>query len=140
MGQLLGGARKEKKKKAGKLAALEGNPFKKGICLRVYTTTPKKPNSANRKVCKVQLTNGYKVLAYIPGERPGVTRGAGSERLPYDDQHVPLPHPPRMLPPCKPGASAASLPVHRRGVQLAGQSVALSLSLFKQPPALNTTC
>ncbi len=97
MGQLLGGARKERKKKAGKLAALEGNPFKKGICLRVYTTTPKKPNSANRKVCKVQLTNGYKVLAYIPGERAGLPRGAGSwgkcrTTAIADDQHVPLPH------------------------------------------------
>lgn len=89
MGQLLGGARKEKKKKAGKLAALEGNPFKKGICLRVYTTTPKKPNSANRKVCKVQLTNGYKVLAYIPGEGHNLQehsmvliRGGGVRDLP----------------------------------------------------------
>jgi small subunit ribosomal protein S12 len=44
------------------------NPQKRGVCTRVYTTTPKKPNSALRKVCKVRLTNGYEVIAYIPGE------------------------------------------------------------------------
>jgi small subunit ribosomal protein S12 len=47
---------------------LEGCPQKRGVCTRVYTTTPKKPNSALRKVAKVRLTNGYEVVSYIPGE------------------------------------------------------------------------
>ena len=48
--------------------ALKGNPQKRGVCTRVYTTTPKKPNSALRKVARVKLTNGQEVSAYIPGE------------------------------------------------------------------------
>ena len=48
--------------------ALKGNPQKRGVCTRVYTTTPKKPNSALRKVARVRLTNGMEVNAYIPGE------------------------------------------------------------------------
>ncbi len=44
-----------------------GSPFKRGVCIKVYTVTPKKPNSAIRKVAKVRLTNGYEVIAYIPG-------------------------------------------------------------------------
>jgi small subunit ribosomal protein S12 len=44
------------------------SPFKKGVCLKVFTTTPKKPNSALRKVCRVRLSNGSEVSAYIPGE------------------------------------------------------------------------
>jgi small subunit ribosomal protein S12 len=48
--------------------ALERNPQKRGVCTRVYTTTPKKPNSALRKVCKVRLTNQYEVISYIGGE------------------------------------------------------------------------
>lgn len=48
--------------------ALEACPQRRGVCTRVYTTTPKKPNSALRKVAKVRLTNGYEVIAYIPGE------------------------------------------------------------------------
>ena len=55
----------EKKEKA---PALRGNPQKRGVCTRVYTTTPKKPNSALRKVARVRLTNGFEVTAYIPGE------------------------------------------------------------------------
>ncbi|MCF8238204.1 MAG: 30S ribosomal protein S12 [Saprospiraceae bacterium] len=51
-----------------KAKALESCPQKRGVCTRVYTTTPKKPNSALRKVAKVRLTNGYEVIAYIPGE------------------------------------------------------------------------
>ncbi|MBK8506904.1 MAG: 30S ribosomal protein S12 [Saprospiraceae bacterium] len=51
-----------------KTRALEGSPQKRGVCTRVYTTTPKKPNSALRKVAKVRLTNGVEVIAYIPGE------------------------------------------------------------------------
>jgi len=44
------------------------SPFKRGVCIKVYTTTPKKPNSALRKVCRVRLTNGYEVASYIGGE------------------------------------------------------------------------
>ena len=51
-----------------KTPALKGNPQKRGVCTRVYTTTPKKPNSALRKVARVRLTNGLEVTAYIPGE------------------------------------------------------------------------
>lgn len=47
--------------------ALKGSPQKRGVCVRVYTTTPKKPNSALRKVARVRLTNGYEVTSYIPG-------------------------------------------------------------------------
>ena len=48
--------------------ALNGSPQKRGVCTRVYTTTPKKPNSALRKVAKIRLTNGFEVIGYIPGE------------------------------------------------------------------------
>ena len=51
-----------------KTPALKGNPQKRGVCTRVYTTTPKKPNSALRKVARVRLVNGIEVTAYIPGE------------------------------------------------------------------------
>ncbi|WP_312262021.1 30S ribosomal protein S12 [Candidatus Igneacidithiobacillus taiwanensis] len=51
-----------------KVPALEANPQKRGVCTRVYTTTPKKPNSALRKVARVRLTNGFEVSSYIPGE------------------------------------------------------------------------
>ena len=51
-----------------KVPALQECPQKRGVCTRVYTTTPKKPNSALRKVAKVRLTNGYEVVSYIPGE------------------------------------------------------------------------
>ena len=51
-----------------KSPALESSPQKRGVCTRVYTTTPKKPNSALRKVAKVRLTNGFEVIGYIPGE------------------------------------------------------------------------
>src|SRR5215212_10284295 len=51
-----------------KTPALGGSPQKRGVCTRVYTTTPKKPNSALRKVAKVRLTNAAEVIAYIPGE------------------------------------------------------------------------
>ena len=49
-------------------SALAASPQKRGVCTRVYTTTPKKPNSALRKVCRVRLTNGYEVSSYIGGE------------------------------------------------------------------------
>ena len=55
-------------KKKNKSPALQKNPQKRGVCTRVYTTTPKKPNSALRKVARVRLTNSYEVAAYIPGE------------------------------------------------------------------------
>ena len=51
-----------------KVPALEKQPLKRGVCVKVYTTTPKKPNSALRKVARVKLTNGQEVTAYIPGE------------------------------------------------------------------------
>ena len=51
-----------------KVPALKRSPQKKGVCTRVYTTTPKKPNSALRKVARVKLTNGFEVTSYIPGE------------------------------------------------------------------------
>ena len=65
--QLVRNPRKPKKRKS-KAPALEGNPQKRGVCIRVYTTTPKKPNSALRKVAKVRLSNGREIIAYIPGE------------------------------------------------------------------------
>ena len=55
-------------KKRNKVQALASCPQKRGVCTRVYTTTPKKPNSALRKVARVKLTNGQEVSAYIPGE------------------------------------------------------------------------
>ena len=55
-------------KKRNKVPALEACPQKRGVCTRVYTTTPKKPNSALRKVARVKLTNGQEVSVYIPGE------------------------------------------------------------------------
>ena len=51
-----------------KVPAMEACPQKRGVCTRVYTTTPKKPNSALRKVARVRLTNGFEVSSYIPGE------------------------------------------------------------------------
>jgi small subunit ribosomal protein S12 len=62
--------RKPRKPKVvrNKAPALEACPQKRGVCTRVYTTTPKKPNSALRKVAKVRLTNGFEVIGYIPGE------------------------------------------------------------------------
>ena len=62
--------RKPRKQPATKsnVAALQACPQRRGVCTRVYTTTPKKPNSALRKVCRVRLTNGFEVTSYIPGE------------------------------------------------------------------------
>ena len=65
--QLVRKGRKKQLKK-NKVPALKGCPQKRGVCTRVYTTTPKKPNSALRKVARVRLTNGIEVNAYIPGE------------------------------------------------------------------------
>ena len=65
--QLIRHGRRDKPVK-DKAPALKMNPQKRGVCTRVYTTTPKKPNSALRKVARVRLTNGFEVTAYIPGE------------------------------------------------------------------------
>ena len=59
---------RDKVSKRNKVPALKSCPQKRGVCLRVYTTTPKKPNSALRKVARVRLSNGFEVTAYIPGE------------------------------------------------------------------------
>jgi small subunit ribosomal protein S12 len=64
--QLVRAARKKSRKK-NKTPALTNCPQKRGVCVRVYTTTPKKPNSALRKVARVRLTNGIEVTSYIPG-------------------------------------------------------------------------
>ena len=65
--QLIRNGRKKPLKKT-KVPAMESCPQKRGVCTRVYTTTPKKPNSALRKVARIRLTNGFEVTAYIPGE------------------------------------------------------------------------
>ena len=65
--QLVRKPRKSKVEKSDSVA-LQGCPQRRGVCTRVYTTTPKKPNSALRKVCRVRLTNGYEVSSYIGGE------------------------------------------------------------------------
>ena len=64
--QLVRKGREDKVKKTNS-PALKGNPQRRGVCTRVYTTTPKKPNSALRKVARVRLTSGVEVTAYIPG-------------------------------------------------------------------------
>jgi len=71
------------------------SPFKRGVCLKVFTTTPKKPNSAIRKVCRVRLTNGMEVTAYIPGEGHAlqehsivVIRGGRVKDLPGVRYHI----------------------------------------------------
>ena len=66
-GQLIRQPRRTRTEKT-KVPALGASPQKRGVCTRVYTTTPKKPNSALRKVCRVRLTNGYEVTSYIGGE------------------------------------------------------------------------
>lgn len=75
--------------------ALEGCPQKRGVCVRVYTVTPKKPNSAMRKVCNMRLTNGQEVIAYIPGEKHNLQehsmatiRGGRVKDLPGVRYHV----------------------------------------------------
>jgi len=62
--------RKPRKRRISKtdVPALKGSPQRRGVCTRVYTTTPKKPNSALRKVARIRLTNGFEVTSYIPGE------------------------------------------------------------------------
>ncbi len=65
--QLIRKSRKASEKR-NKVPALQASPQKRGVCTRVYTTTPRKPNSALRKVARVRLTNGFEVTCYIPGE------------------------------------------------------------------------
>ena len=60
--------RRTRPKARDRVPALEKSPQKRGVCVKVYTTTPKKPNSALRKVARVRLSNGFEVTAYIPGE------------------------------------------------------------------------
>lgn len=81
--------------KRNKVPALEGCPQKRGVCIRVYTTTPKKPNSALRKVARIRLTNGFEVIGYIPGEGHNlqehsvvVIRGGRVKDLPGVRYHI----------------------------------------------------
>ena len=92
--QLVRKGRKNKLRKT-KSPALSNCPQRRGVCTRVYTTTPKKPNSALRKVAKVRLTNGFEVIAYIPGEGHNLqehsivlVRGGRVKDLPGVKYHV----------------------------------------------------
>ncbi|GMQ81889.1 MAG: 30S ribosomal protein S12 [Rhodothermia bacterium] len=92
--QLVRKGRKKKVRKT-KSPALSVCPQRRGVCTRVYTTTPKKPNSALRKVAKVRLTNGFEVIAYIPGEGHNLqehsivlVRGGRVKDLPGVKYHV----------------------------------------------------
>jgi small subunit ribosomal protein S12 len=83
------------KKKLFKTIALEKNPQKKGLCLKVYTKTPKKPNSALRKIARVLLTNKKEIFAYIPGEKHSLQehsvvliRGGRVKDLPGVKYHI----------------------------------------------------
>ena len=83
------------KQKQPNSRALQENPQRRGVCTRVYTTTPKKPNSALRKVAKVRLTNGFEIIAYIPGEGHNLqehsivlVRGGGAKDLPGVKYHI----------------------------------------------------
>ena len=76
-------------KSKSKTPAMTACPQKRGVCTRVYTLTPKKPNSAMRKVARVRLTNGFEVTAYIPGEGHNVLiRGGRVKDLPGVRYHV----------------------------------------------------
>ena len=92
--QLIRKGRKKQETKS-KSAALKACPQRKGVCTRVYTTTPKKPNSALRKVARVRLTSGFEVTAYIPGEGHNlqehslvIIRGGRVKDLPGVRYHV----------------------------------------------------
>ncbi len=92
--QLIRNGRKKPVKKT-KVPAMESCPQKRGVCTRVYTTTPKKPNSALRKVARIRLTNGYEVTSYIPGEghnlqehSVGMIRGGRGKDLPVVRSHI----------------------------------------------------
>ena len=86
---------RRKQVKKNKVPALEKCPQKRGVCTRVYTTTPKKPNSALRKVARIRLTNGYEVIGYIGGEGHNlqehnavVIRGGRVKDLPGVRYHI----------------------------------------------------
>ncbi|MCS7338361.1 MAG: 30S ribosomal protein S12 [Verrucomicrobiae bacterium] len=86
---------RRKLKRKSKAPALQGSPFRRGVCIQVMTRTPKKPNSAMRKVAKVRLTNGYEVIAYIPDEGHNlqehslvVIRGGRVKDLPGVRYHI----------------------------------------------------
>ncbi|PIM95986.1 30S ribosomal protein S12 [Candidatus Hodgkinia cicadicola] len=92
--QLIKERRRQNTKKSN-TSALNGTPFRSGICIRVYVTTPKKPNSALRRVAKVKLCNGKKIIAYIPGERHNlqehsvvIVRGGRVKDLPGVRYHL----------------------------------------------------
>jgi small subunit ribosomal protein S12 len=88
--QLIRKGRKKTKEKTAS-PALQNCPFRQGVCLQVYTRTPKKPNSAMRKVAKVRLTNGFEVIAYIPDEGHSLQvliRGGRVKDLPGVRYHV----------------------------------------------------
>ena len=87
--------KRTRKVRKSKVPALQGNPQKRGVCIRVYTTTPRKPNSALRKVARVRLTNGYEVTAYIGGEGHNlqehsvvIIRGGSVKDLPGVRYHI----------------------------------------------------
>ena len=86
---------REKKRKLNKAPALKSCPQCRGVCIKVYTRTPKKPNSALRKVARVKLTNGSEIVAYIPGEGHNLQehsvvliQGGGAKDLPGVRYHV----------------------------------------------------
>ena len=86
---------RNKVKYKSKSPALEGSPFRRGVCIQVMTRTPKKPNSAMRKVAKVRLTNGYEIIAYIRGRGPRfagnsivMVRGGRVKDLPGVRYHI----------------------------------------------------
>lgn len=92
--QLVRLGRKGKRSKS-KSPALQGNPFKRGVCLQVKTTTPKKPNSALRKIARVRLSNQFEVTAYIGGEKHNLqehsivmVRGGRVKDLPGVRYHI----------------------------------------------------
>jgi small subunit ribosomal protein S12 len=92
--QLIKKGREDKRTKS-KSPQLEGNPFKRGVCLQVKTTTPKKPNSALRKIARVRLSNGKEITAYIGGEKHNLqehslvlVRGGRVKDLPGVRYHV----------------------------------------------------
>jgi len=83
------------KRRGEKTPALGGSPQRKGVCLRVFTKTPRKPNSALRKVAKIRLTNGKKIIGYIPGEGHNLqehsvvlVRGGAVKDLPGVKYHI----------------------------------------------------
>ena len=73
-----------------KSPALDSCPQRRGVCVRVYTTTPKKPNSAMRKVARVRLTNGKEVNAYIPGEGHNLQEHSDRKSTRLNSSHIPL--------------------------------------------------